>query len=292
MLVSTIITNGLLLSDIPNTSFYTAAESLFAVQLAWEQMYSFLASNNDDYFVTPLYLNRSVSFTGDTGIGSAVVTNIPSTFKLLPGMTITDSSSTFAANTYIVSVDTATQVTLSANAAASITGDNFTSIVFVPDTNRNYVSLIDTTSKIFADGFYRLRLIQYQGYSGTTDFYPASKMTIENFGNTQNTPAYRFEGKYLAIYDPSNYSPYCIWYYPRPATLITTTDLSYPYNMIPEIMAYQLAVEIRRKQKQPVDLWQARIAELSSAMAQQMSRDDSHGEAPKNQFGQGFAPYI
>jgi hypothetical protein len=227
MLVSTIISNGQLLADVPNVSFYTPAEALFAVQLGWEQMYSFLCTNNDDYFVTPIY------------------------------------------------------ITMASNAAVTT------------DANRNFTYLIDTTNvTIFPTGFYRLRLIQYQGYAGTTAFYPVSKMTIENFGNTQNTPGYRFEGQYIAVYDPVGYATYVLWYYPRPVTLTTATDLVYPYNMIPEILAYQVAVEIRRKQKADTAPWQARIQELYAAMAMQMSRDDSHGEPIKNQFSQGFAPYI
>jgi hypothetical protein len=227
MLVSTIITNGMLLADIANTSFYTAPESLFAVQLAWEQIYSFLCANNDDYFVTPIYITM--------GTDQAVST----------------------------------------------------------DANRTFTSLIDTTNvNTFADGFYRLRMIQYQGSGGGMGYNTVSKMSIEGFGNTANVPGYRFEGKYIAIYDPSSYPKYCLWYYPRPITLATSDDIIYPYNMIPEIMAYQVAAEIRRKQKADITAWTNRINELYSTMSQQMSRDDSHGEPIKNQFANGFAPYI
>lgn len=291
MLVSSIISNGRLLSDVASTSFYTAAEALFAVQLGWEQMYSFLTANNDDYFVTPIYVPRSLSFSGTTANGTAVVTGIPSTSQIIEGMPITDSLGLFPANTYVLTVDSATQVTMSADATDTLL-DVFTATTLVADSNRAYTTLLDTTSTMFSDGFFRLRLIQYQGMGGSVGFYPLQKMTIENFGNTQNSPAYRFEGKNIAIYDPSSYGIYCIWYYPRPITLTTTTDLVYPYNMMPEILAYQLAAEIRRKQKMDTALWDKRISELSSAMEQQMSRDDSHGEPIKNQFSQGFAPYI
>lgn len=237
MLVSTIITNGLALADIANTSFYTAAESLFAVQLGWEELYSFLCSNNDDYFVQPLYFT-----TSDACVAA--------------------------------------------------------------DANRQSMYLVDTTNSVaFPDpsttpatsGFYRLRLIQYQGYGGTVSYNPVQKMTIENFGNTSGTPGYRFEGKYIAIYNPAEFTNFCLWYYPRPATLEVTDDLSYPYNMMPEIMSYRMALEIRRKQKDtPEGLarYQVRINELMKSMESQMSRDDSHGEPIKNQFAQGFAPYI
>jgi hypothetical protein len=227
MLVSTIIANGALLADVPNVSFYTPAESLFAVQLSWEEVYAFLCTNNDDYFLTQYYCTPLTD----------------------PAVTV--------------------------------------------DPNRTYVWLLDTTNTTdFPDYFYRLRLIQYQGYGGTVAYYPVSKMTIENFGNTQNTPAYRFEGKYIAVYDPSSYQSYCIWYYPRPITVNVNTDLVYPYNMIPELMAYQVAIEIRRKQKADIGPWMARKQELMGAMLSQMSRDDSHGEPIKNQFANGFAPYI
>jgi hypothetical protein len=289
MLVSTIITNGQALADVPNTSFYTASEALFAVQLAWEQVYAFLASNNDDYFVTPLYLNRTVETTG-TFNGTDTVTGIPSTTGMYGGTVIAGTYIT--AGTTIGSVDSSTQITMSdvatGNGSGTITAYNVTD-----DTNRTFASLIDTTNVgMFADGFFRLRMIQYQGMGGNNAYLPVQKMTIENFGNTQNAPAYRFEGPYIAIYDPAGYTKYCLWYYPRPVTLITTTDLSYPYNMIPEVMAYQLAAEIRRKQKADVAPWTSRVQELYASMAMQMSRDDSHGEPIKNQFAQGFAPYI
>lgn len=227
MLVSTIITNGQLLADVPNTSFYTPAESLFAVQLSWEQIYAFLCSNGDDFNVTQIYLAMSTN----------------------------------------VSVTT--------------------------DAVRPSMRYIDTTNSTdFADGFFRLRLIQYQGMGGNNAYYPVSKMSIENFGSAQNAPAYRFMGNKIAIYDPSDYENYVLWYYPRPETLTTSTDLSYPYSMIPEMMAYQLAAEIRRKQKADVAPYMARISELQQTMLAQMSRDDSHGEPIKNQFSQGFAPYV
>lgn len=289
MLVSTIIANGLLLADVPNVSFYSAAESLFAVQLAWEQIYAFLATNNDDYFLTPIYIKNAITTTGTTN-GTAVITAIPTTAGMYAGTGITGTL--IPDGTTILSVDSLTKITLSAVATGSATLSSIIVTNMVPDTNRTYTSLIDTTTGMFADGFYRLRLIQYQGMGGTIGYYPVQKMSIENFGNTQNTPAYRFEGTKIAIYDPATYTNYCLWYYPRPVTLATTTDLVYPYNMIPEIMAYQVAAEVRRKQKADVAPWTSRVQELYGSMALQSSRDDSHGEPIKNQFGQGFAPYI
>lgn len=293
MLVSTIITNGQALADIPNTSFYTASEALFAVQLSWEQIYAFLTANNDDYFLSQIYVDRSLAFTGTLSSGSAVITSPSSTTGIYTGMVVSDGGVNIPAGTTITLIS---PLTMSQNATGSAIATTLTMENLVPDSNRNYLSTLSTTTtglnSLFPDGFFRLRLIQYQGLNGSTGWGPVNKMTIENYGATQNTPAYRLVGQNIAIYDPSDYTKYCFWYYPRPVTLTTGTDLSYPYNMIPEIMAYQVAAEIRRKQKADITPWTMRIAELYNSMSLQMSRDDSHGEPIKNQFSQGFAPYI
>ena len=82
-------------------------------------------------------------------------------------MPVSDSLGLFATGTYVKSVDTATQVTMSNNASASGTSDIFTATTLVADTNRAYTSLLDTTTTMFGDGFFRLRLIQYQGMGGS-----------------------------------------------------------------------------------------------------------------------------
>lgn len=224
MLVSTIITNGQLLADVPNTNFFTEAEALFAVQASWKDIYSMLCDGGDDYFSTPIY---------------------------------------------------------------------FTSSSFSTDSNRQdmYYFPINTIAVITNNDFYRLRLLQYQGMNGNI-YFSATRMTIENFGNTQNTPAYRMVGQRIYVYDPSHYSNWCLWYYPAPATLSTSTDLSYPYSMIPEIMAYQVAIEIRRKQNLDFSQKEDRRNELIVSMNHQMNRDEAKAESIKNVFTQGFAPYI
>jgi hypothetical protein len=295
MLVSTIITNGMSLADVPNTSFFSASESLFAVQLAWEQVYAFLATNNDDYFATQIYIDRTTVTTGDIATGSPIITNVADTTKVFSGLPISDGGVNIPDGTLVLTVG-ATSVTMDTNATGTLATSTITVQNMVEDPDRPFVSGIlirgDAADSMFPDGFYRLRMIQYQGMGGSNQYQTVSKMTIENYGNTQNTPAYRMIGPIIAVYDPAGYERYCLWYYPRPDTLITTTDLDYPYNMIPEIMAYQVAAEIRRKQKADIAPWTSRVNELYASMALQMSRDDSHGEPIKNQFAQGFAPYI
>jgi hypothetical protein len=218
MLVSTIIANGQLKADEPNTNFYTAAEALSDVQAAWEDIYAILCQGDDDYFLTELYVNSS-SFT--------------------------------------------------------------------PIANRQGMFTYALPSD-----FYRLRMLQYQGMGGANTFYPCSKMTIENMGNTQSVPAYRMVGTNLQIYDPVTYPLYYIGYYPKPATLTAATDLAYPNNMIPEIMVYQVACEIARKMKRPTTEYEKRKDQLLESMRKQYSRDDFKAESVKNTFATGFAPYV
>jgi len=96
----------------------------------------------------------------------------------------------------------------------------------------------------------------------------------------------------IMIYDPSSYVNWCVWYYPSPVVLDVNSDLSYPLSMIPEIMAYQVAVEIRRKQNIDFTSKEERRNELLSTMKKQLIRDEAKSETVKNVFGQGFAPYI
>lgn len=142
------------------------------------------------------------------------------------------------------------------------------------------------------EDFYRLRLLQYQGSGGMAAFYPAEKMSVENFGNTQNSPAYRLNGTTLVIYDPVGYSTWYLGYYPAPEALTTATDLAYPSNMVPDAMVYQVAAEILRKQGKDPALMLARRNEILETMRRQFSRDDNKAQPVKNVFSQGFGTYI
>jgi hypothetical protein len=140
--------------------------------------------------------------------------------------------------------------------------------------------------------FYRLRILQYGNVNGTMAWNPCYKMTTEDYGRTQNAPAYKMIGVNLKIYDPMKYPTYYMLYYPAPANITTATDLAYPNNMIPQIMSYQIAIEIRRKQKLPLEDYIARRDELKKTMISQLPRDDFKAEKPKNEFAQGFNAYI
>jgi hypothetical protein len=142
------------------------------------------------------------------------------------------------------------------------------------DSNRQYVY-----SYTLPSDFYRLRLLQYN--NGLGYYEPFDKVTLEDFGFKKG---YRFFETTLKIYDPNLSSTYAIWYYPAPATLTTGTDLTFPQTMIPQILAYQVAVEIRRKQNLPIDGKEEKRQELLKTMKAGLYRDDFRPESIKNVF--------
>jgi len=230
MLVSTIIANGRLLADVPNTAFYTDAEALFAVNASWKDIYATLADGGDDYYTKSVYFNSSA---------------------------------------------------------------------LTADPNRQYTYFYNLPTD-----FYKLRLFQYQGQGGP-QFWPIERMNTANFGNTQNTPSYRIVGQsttalsnggQIMLFTTYLAPNYVFWYIPAPNTYlianILTDDISYPLSMIPEIIAYQVAIEIRRKQNVPVEDKEKRRNELLKTMIKQITRDDNRGETPKNVLSQGFGGYV
>lgn len=69
---------------------------------------------------------------------------------------------------------------------------------FLQDGTRQYMNYYPLPSD-----FYRLRLLQYQNVYGglSAPFRNADKMTGQNYGNTQNVPAYRMIGQNLPSYN-------------------------------------------------------------------------------------------
>ena len=136
--------------------------------------------------------------------------------------------------------------------------------------------------------FFRLRLVQYQDGS---DWKSLQKMTLAEFGNWQNTPAYIMKGTNLVICDETSRT-YEIWYYPAPVpiTLTPDFDVKYPFEVIPEIIAYQVAIEIERKSKQPpgtIQMMEARRNELFTSFRKQVRRDDFNNIRVTNVYQSG-----
>src|SRR4029077_14954636 len=90
---------------------------------SWVELYETDPDNSPGDFST-LTNGRAgaapLMLTGTTTSGSAVVTGIsPATTGLLPGQTISGTGITSSPTTYILSVDSSTQITLTANATAN-----------------------------------------------------------------------------------------------------------------------------------------------------------------------------
>lgn len=139
-----------------------------------------------------------------------------------------------------------------------------------------------STYKIsFPSGMLRLRMLQAK--YGTT-WQTLEKLTRFEFGTTVNVPAYLILGTELWITDLNSSRVYQAFYYPAVVTIVAGTDVSYPISMIPEILAYSVAMEIRRKQQLDVTTQQAMREELWKAMLKQLNRDDNRAQPIKNSY--------
>ncbi len=172
--------------------------------------------------------------------------------------------------------------------------DYFCTTLYVPNTaftadaQRTFTYLYPLPTD-----YMRLRMLQYQGQGlGTqSTYFPVYKMTLEEFGNTQNIPAYRIVGSNIQIYDPVGYSYYAVWYYPAPMTWTLSTNMAFPNNFIQDWLTYKLAAEIRMKQHEDAKLWIDTAHEIRNANIRQQSRDDAKALSPKNIFGEGYDPW-
>jgi hypothetical protein len=80
MVVSSIIANAISKADLGTVSWYSQNDQLFDAQVAWNTIYELLAENDDDYFLTSLYLTPSVSFTSDTNRQYVYIYPLPTDF--------------------------------------------------------------------------------------------------------------------------------------------------------------------------------------------------------------------
>jgi hypothetical protein len=152
---------------------------------------------------------------------------------------------------------------------------------FTTDTNRTSLFIYPLPAD-----FFRLRMLSHQAVSGG-HFVPCTKMNTNNFGYSQQAPAYRLVGNKLELYDPYNFNLYNLWYYPAPAQLVPATDITYPTNIYLEYMVWKMAADIRRKQNQDASIQQLRANEIMQNMKRQINRDNFRVQAPKDIFSQG-----
>lgn len=133
------------------------SKQLLALAIREGKEFSQMANKNGGWQI----LHKEYSFntngytsTGTTVSGSAVVTSIPSTTGYLAGMVVTGTG--IPTNTTISSVDSSTQVTLSASATASNT---VTSLTFGMDNYALPSDLEYFATKTFWDGAFRWQLV-------------------------------------------------------------------------------------------------------------------------------------
>jgi hypothetical protein len=270
-------------ADLANQNFYSASDQLFDAQIAWEEIYNLLTENDDDYFVTSLYLSPSTVVTGTIAGGSlstiTFTTSLANTGVQI-GMAISDSAGVLAAGTTVATITLPSTMTISAPASGGAAGDTFTITVFSTDSNRTCLYSFPLPSD-----FYRMRLLSYKAMSGGF-FIPCQKMDMLNYGYSQNSPAYRLEGQNLMIFD-YHMSVYNFWYYPSVQTLATNINLAYPNTALFEYMVWKIAADIRRKQNQDPTIQQSRANDIMTTMKRQIHRDDFRAIKPKDIYSQG-----
>ena len=113
----------------------------------------------------PYTITTPVAFTGDTTLNSPIITDITSTALLQPGQSIT-ATSHIPAGSYIVSVDSANQITISQNATSTqnnlaLTATAVKSLnIYVPTIRLTYKTL--TVPKIIVYRWSTAQQIYYQ----------------------------------------------------------------------------------------------------------------------------------
>jgi hypothetical protein len=119
----------------------------------------------------PYTITTPVAFTGDTTLNSPIITDISSTALLQPGQSIT-ATSHIPAGSYIVSVDSANQITISQNATSTqnnlaLTATALKSLnIYVPTLRLTYKTL--TAPKIIVYRWSTAQQIYYQVTSITS----------------------------------------------------------------------------------------------------------------------------
>jgi hypothetical protein len=116
----------------------------------------------------------------------------------------------------------------------------------VTDDQNAYLYTLPTV----ASPFYRLRTLEY--LAGTT-WRPIRKQALLDEEKRAFAPSYRFQGLYLYLYLPGsgNYNKFRMTYYPAPSNYPVapgTADIAFPPQLEPDILAYQIAIDMKRKQ--------------------------------------------
>lgn len=157
---------------------------------------AFIVGGKIKYYASN-FSNSSLTFTGDTTSGSAVVTNISSTTPFVVGQPL--SGTGIAADSRILSIDSSSQITMTLNATASNTGVTITrerlaeivdpdvssrSFVGRPAIMDGYLFAIDSNGRVYQSNQNNFASINASDYisTNTGESFSASGRTLEVIG--------------------------------------------------------------------------------------------------------------
>jgi hypothetical protein len=272
-------TDGLLISDVPNTNFYGQADALISLQSAVRDVWKIYTEANDDYLMTSIYMTQSTFIVDGTRQYTYYYALPTDLYRLR----------LFQFGGQVVGTQYA--------AVQKATIENFGNTQQTPCYRM--VGQTPAAPTYVATSTYTTG--QYV-YSAGIVYTAAQAVPVSTAppNATYWTAATLNPTGYLAIYDPVGYQNWALWYYPQPITVSlnvaggTGTDLGafFPDNLEPRIFAYQIAIDIRRKQKLDTTLYEARRNEILGTLMGSMHRDDNKPEPIKDVFSQGFGPYF
>jgi hypothetical protein len=126
------------------------------------------------------------------------------------------------------------------------------------ETGAYYIALPDGALYSAIAKFYRLRALEYQRDG---KWYAVRKYALQDNQKRLGIPVYRFKGSNLYILFPESvaFSNLRAWYYPVPKTYAVasgTEDIVYPPQLEAEILSYQIALDIKRKQGGDIQQYQ------------------------------------
>lgn len=136
--------------------------------------------------------------------------------------------------------------------------------------------------------FYRLRRLECKV---GTEWYPIRKMSPNDENKRAGTPSYRLlsSNLYMLLSVSANISGFRMLYYPTPAAYTVSggsTDIVFPPQLEPDILALQVAIDIIRKQNGDYGKLAQRRDELIARFKRAVwHRDDADSLRVANVYG-------
>lgn len=260
--VSAVITRGLLLSDEVKSRFITDLDKHDAINAAYRDTYNSLLDNNDDYYATAL----TGSYTGTIPL--------PADFMRLRMIDYLYSNGVYR------------------------------DVPKYPIKDRNNFQFLGTTM----DPRYRVQgsniLIKPDNiaYNFIVTYYPMPLALVSNSISAWGTGLAYTVGNmvsnggsyYGCVTDHTAAALFSTdlaagkWYLYADSTAITS--ITYPNNLVYEILEYSCAIEFKRKGREldKIGPLQQRLAELWERYTKQIVRDDDNYERINSHYGKRF----